>query len=204
MRSFWRGAGIALVVCLTAPSIRAQTPEDQARVVWSQASVEYSLGHFEAAARHYEEAYHLVQDPALLFNLGQAHRKAGAMAPALEAYRSFLRTSPPGAPDRELARKRIEELEGLVDTARGDGPPAAGALSSPALGTPPPQTAVDAPSLLTSRPFAEHSSSRESHRWWLWGIGGAVLVAAAVSVFLVLSNRPQDPVPGAEGTATIK
>jgi hypothetical protein len=189
-----RGAGFALVVCLTAPSLRAQTTEDQARVEWSHASVEYSLGHFAAAARLYEDAYRLVQDPALLFNLGQAQRKAGAIGPALEAYRSYLRRSPPGAPDRELAQKRIEDLEGLGATSSGSTQPMPG------------HPAVDShvPDLLTLQPAPERSSSRESRRWWWWGIGGAVLAAAAASLVLVLGNRPQDPVPGHEGTVTIK
>jgi hypothetical protein len=161
------------------------------RAAWRQGSVEYALGHFAAAARQYEDAYRLLQDPALLFNLGQARRLSGAVEPALAAYRSFLRTSPPDALDRELAERRIAELE-----ARG-----ARLADVPSVAAP-----KTAPSLLDSRATvaAPDADDRPRRRAWLWGAGGAVLVAAGVATALVITSRTPDVIPGRNGTVVIK
>ena len=103
--------GVVVGLVVFAPGARAGSVKEAARAEWERASVEYTLGHFEAAARSYEEAYRLLPDPGLLFNLGQARRRAGETEAAISAYKSFLRLSRPDAPDRGVAEKRIQELD---------------------------------------------------------------------------------------------
>jgi tetratricopeptide (TPR) repeat protein len=185
--------GVVIGLALFAPAARAGSVKETARAEWEQASVEYTLGHFEAAARAYEDAYRLVPDPALLFNLGQARRHAGGAEAAISAYKSFLRLSRPDAPDRGIAEKRIQELEvSLAAQASAPGRatvnlalPASEGSTSPVLLSPPP---VDD----TRRP-----------KWWLWSAAGAVVVAAGVAVLVVLVRSQQDVISGRNGTVTI-
>jgi hypothetical protein len=93
----------------------------------SKATAAYNLGYYEDAARHYEEAYRLILDPTLLFNIGQAYRLAGKPERAITAYRSFLRTESGDATTRALVEKRIQELDKLIiDTKQSQQAPPPG------------------------------------------------------------------------------
>jgi hypothetical protein len=189
---------VALAVCFWGLSCSAAMaapapPEKDAGVAeWKQGSVEYALGHFPAAAAHYEEAYRRLQDPALLFNLGQARRLAGQREGALAAYRSYLRAAGPSAPDRDLAQKRIAELESAL-----------GAPGAVPLAPPPSDAAsslLDAPGTGAARAPADEKQAR----WWLWGAAGALVVGAGVAAMLVLANRSPDVIGGRDGAVVIK
>jgi hypothetical protein len=187
--------GVLVGLAVFAPAARAGSVKETARAEWEQASVEYTLGHFETAARAYEEAYRLVPDPALLFDLGQARRRAGAAESAISAYKSFLRLSRADAPDRDIAEKRIQELDASLAaqaSATTRGPvnlalPASEASTSAVLLSPPP---ID--------------GERRPKPWWLWSAAGAVVVAAGVAVLVVLARPQQNVIPGRDGTVTIR
>src|SRR5215213_8836484 len=51
---------------------------------------------FDGAVQLYQKAYDLVPHPALLFNMGQAHRLAGRRDDALDMYRRYLAEVPTG------------------------------------------------------------------------------------------------------------
>src|SRR3954469_19888538 len=88
-----------------------------------QARVAYNLGNYDEAAARYEAAYRLVQDPALLFNIGQAFRLAGRTDKALAAYKGFLRTAPAGDPNRPAVRGGVAERERALRAAEAHPPP---------------------------------------------------------------------------------
>src|SRR5688500_8265976 len=113
-----RAGAVASLVLLASISAWAGPNEDAARESTRKATVAYNLGSYEEAAGHYQAAYRLVQDPILLFNLGQSWRLGGQPERALAAYRSYLRTAPPNAQQRELVQRRIEELEQIVIASR--------------------------------------------------------------------------------------
>jgi hypothetical protein len=77
----------------------------------------FELGAFDDAIAEYSLAYRLRDDPALLYNLGQAHRLAGHAAEALHFYRVFL-TKVPDSPNRDEVEEKVEELRKLVDQQR--------------------------------------------------------------------------------------
>jgi len=190
---FIRSAALAACLwglyCSTAMAAPA-SPEKEAGVAeWKQGSVEYALGHFPAAAVHYEEAYRQLQDPALLFNVAQARRLAGQRDGALSAYRSYLRAAAPNAPDRDLAQKRITELEST--------PGAVPLAHAPA----------DAPASLLDTQAASasrgSSADEKNTRWWLWGAAGALIVGAGVAAVLVLANQ-KDIIGAKDGAVVIK
>jgi tetratricopeptide (TPR) repeat protein len=187
--------GVVVGLVMVAPAARADSVKEAARAEWEHASVEYTLGHFDAAARSYEEAYRLQPDPALLFNLGQARRRAGEAEPAISAYKSFLRLSPRDAPDRDIAEKRLQELEASLA-------PQASAAGRAAVNlTLPPSEASTSPVLLAPPPG---DGERRPTRWWLWSTAGAVVVAAGITVLVVLAKPQQDVIPGKSGTVTIR
>ena len=112
-RSSSIAAKIAVMVCmiLSERLAWAGPDEDAAREAVKKATIAYNLGQYEASAMQYEEAYRLVQDPALLYNIGQSYRMANKPDKATTAYKSYLRTAPDDAPAREQAQKKLDELE---------------------------------------------------------------------------------------------
>ena len=67
-------------------------------------------GEYDAAIAFYSRAYELVQHPALIFNLAQAHRLAGRIEQALTLYKRYLSEAPTG-PEAETARELVGEIE---------------------------------------------------------------------------------------------
>ncbi|HVX93768.1 MAG TPA: tetratricopeptide repeat protein [Polyangia bacterium] len=190
-RSIALAACLVALCCTNAIGAPAPPEKDAGLAEWKQGSVEYALGRFSAAAKHYEEAYRRLQDPALLFNLGQARRLAGQREGALAAYRSYLRTAEPNAPDRDLAQKRIVELE------------AGGAAAVPLAPAPSDSSSslLDAPAGSAS---ARSTADEGRTPWWLWGAAGALVVGAGVAAIFVLANRTPDVIGGKDGAVVIK
>lgn len=179
-----------LLTCLTAGRAAAQDPavKEQARALNDRGTAEYRLGYYDKAANLYEEAYRLLPDPALLYNVGQAYRMAGQRDKALNAYKSYLRTSTPDAPNRDLARKRVEELEAAV------------AVPARTVNLQPADMPMG-PSLVAVPP-AGPANDQPKRRWWLWGAVGA-LVVGGVATAIVLAGRPLDPASGSAGVAVV-
>lgn len=88
----------------------------------------YDLGHYDEAVKEYEAAYRAKDDPALLFNIGQAYRGLGDAQAAIRAFRSYLRRLP-DAPNRAEVESRIVELQKVADEqARSKEKPPQGTL----------------------------------------------------------------------------
>ena len=148
----WLVAGaIALtLVCLTVSGALAGTQENLARDQVKQAAAAYNLGHFDEAAEHYEEAYRLVPDPVLLFNIAQSYRLGGKPDKALNAYRAFLRTAGTEASNREVAEKHIAEIKRHQEENKGSPAETVATPSTfpatPPLASPPPLPPQGVPS----------------------------------------------------------
>jgi tetratricopeptide (TPR) repeat protein len=105
-------APATLVILLAATLLAAGGDvKERALQMVKQARVAYDLGRYDEAASFYEGAYRLVQDPPLLFNIGQAYRLAGRAEKALAAYKGFLRTAPADDPNRSVVEGRIAEID---------------------------------------------------------------------------------------------
>lgn len=110
---------IALLAVLiaSAGTVRADTSasdKQKAREHYVAAKRSFELGRFDEAIKGYEEAYRLVDEPALLYNLGQAHRLAGHNREAMRAYKNFL-SRLPDAKNRDEVEKKIAQLEKVVE-----------------------------------------------------------------------------------------
>src|SRR5213596_3204433 len=66
----------------------------RARELYRRGTTAFDLGRFDDAVRDYEAAYELTENPALLYNIAQAHRFAGRPEKALHFYHSYLRNLP--------------------------------------------------------------------------------------------------------------
>jgi tetratricopeptide (TPR) repeat protein len=95
----------------------------------------YDLGRFQDAIREFEAAYELNDDPAYLYNLAQAHRRAGNSQKAVELYRTYLRKAPE-ASDRETVEQRIAALEKDLASAAAQGAATAPVAPPPPIDTP--------------------------------------------------------------------
>lgn len=103
----------SLVPLLLATALAAAPVPDataQAKKVFSEGQKLYTQGKYQQALTRFEEAYALKPLPLLRYNVARCHERLGAPAPALRAYRDFLRLSPK-APEREAVSKAMVELQ---------------------------------------------------------------------------------------------
>ena len=103
------------LVALCASPARANTDEDaaaaaHARQHYAEAQALYERGAIEQAMASFQAAYAAMPDPALLFDLGQCHRRLGHRAEALAAYRAFQQQRP-DSDKRPVVERLIASLE---------------------------------------------------------------------------------------------
>lgn len=133
----------AAAVCVL-PSARARAEGDkrqQAKEHYEKATRLYDVGKYGEAISEYENAYLLIEDAALLFNIGQAYRLWDRPEEAIRAYKNYLRRRPE-AGNRADVEKKIADLERVLEERRR------GATAPPPPVQPlrPPQPAQPVPS----------------------------------------------------------
>lgn len=147
---------ICLAVCLTASVARGDDPAS-ARLHYKEGTAAFDLGLYDKAIAEYMKAYQAVNDPALLYNLAQAHRLAGHVRDALRFYRVYLQRLP-NAENRSEVEEKIGELKVAAErldhaqnalqpdhTLDGAPPAAAEPTTTAAIVTPPPPAAPAPP-----------------------------------------------------------
>ena len=183
---------VLIVVALAGGRARGDDPK-LARQHFEDGSRLYDLGKFREAAREYEEAYKYKPEPALLFNIGQAYRGAGATNDALTAYKSYLRRLP-DAPNRheveamieKLQRQQEDERRAQADRQRQE------ELQRQQQQQQQQQQATRPDLVTTAPPPAERTPLYK--KWWLWTAVGGVVVAGAVVGIAVAATTPKDAV----------
>lgn len=141
----------------------------------------FSAGQYDAAIEAFGAAYVLRPNAMFLFNMGQAHRKAGRPKEALLQYQLFLRKAP-----QSPLRPETEAYVALCQAQ----------LAGQGVGLPKPPTAAPegpvTPPLTDRRVAAGEPGSR---RRWVVGVvvGGAALVGTALGVGLYLGTRDVGP-----------
>jgi len=182
----------------------------KARQHFEQGTTLYDLQRYEEAAREYELAFAEKNDPALLFNIGQAYRFAGNHAKAIGAFKSFLRRLP-NSDNRGEVEARINEMQRILDEQKhsqekppGGIAPIEKPVEKPGSSEPSPAvTPTPAPTPAPTPVVVETSPPRPSRALRYGGIAtlavgvvalaaGAGLYAAAVSAHDEINN----PAPG--------
>ena len=148
----------------------------------------YDLGRYLEAAKEYEATYEIKDDPALLFNIGQAYRLGGDLSSAIRAYKSFLRRVPASS-QRVQIEVHLREMQRQLDerppppsvTTPATPPPTATTTTGPTTATPPP----------AEPPPAQAERTPLYKKWWLWTVvGGVVVVGVVVGITVgVLAGR---------------
>lgn len=100
----------ALLLCLSGTAAALPAPEEaaQAKAHHEMGSRYYNLGEFDKAAEEYKEAYKIVPDPVILFNIGQAYRLGKNYERANFFYASYVRVVDVG--QRAGAEARVKSL----------------------------------------------------------------------------------------------
>ena len=167
------------------------------REILDSATRLFTAGSYDQAIGEFQLAYQKRQLPTLLFNIAQAHRKAGHWAEALALYERFLKDDPKSAllPEAEahaaamrarldaerasaereaaerLAKKRAEEAEALAIAREAERKKAEDAL------------------LLASK-AKEPPVYKKA---WFWGVIGGVVAAGAITAGVVIGIQQREP-----------
>lgn len=206
----WRGylALVVLVASVLVPAFaRAATDSEkkaQAKELYERATRFYDVGKYAEAIGDYEQAYLLVEDPALLFNIGQAYRLWNRPDDAIRSYKNYLRKRPEASNRADVERK-IADLEKIVEERWRSGgqpvPPQPQHVappvpheSYPAQPQPEPYEATPAPhpgfapQPTAAEPVAvvptDAEPPRAKRNWLGWGLvagGGTCLLVAALA-----------------------
>ena len=208
---------ILVMVLLAARMAWAGPSEDNereaARIATKQATAAYNLGHYDEAASLYEDAYKLVPDPILLYDLGQSYRQANKLDKALTAYRSYLRTAPDDAPIRAKVQQWVDDLEWTSDLQAKTAQMAAQKKEGAAQVVPKPaqpqisDQQVPSPSistrsdLVSQAPKAEEPRSSASwKRWAPWaGVGVTTVLGIATIIEGLSANSSFSDLQGTCG-----
>lgn len=225
-------SAVFLAMATLASSADATDRTEKGREAYESGRRAYRLGEWADAIAGFETAYKLTGDSALLFNLGQAHAKAGHVPEAIRFYQQFLRDNPK-ARNRATVEARIQELEAQATTRTGVIPPVAdnpvtaaapvtapaeptndaattGTAGQPDAGRQPPATALqlraqEPPTV--SKPLVAPAPEAPTEspfytRWWFWTATGAV-VAGAVVAAVILGSGTEVVSPGSFGSGKV-
>jgi len=203
----WKTLVLASLICLSLglaysrPAHAAKSTEQLARDQVRRGTAAFNLGHFDEAVKAYEEAYRLVPDPSLLYNIAQSYRMDHKLEKAMIAYRSFLRNAGSDDPNRRLAERRVEDLQKQIDEENAAKaalePPKASNFPEPKTKSPPihaqePAIAPtpDTPNLVDQPPPPpiRNASPPFYKKWWFWGAVGGAVAAGTVTAILLASG----------------
>jgi hypothetical protein len=134
----------ALLWGALAATATAHADPAQAQRHLQQGKRLYELGRFPEAIREFETSYKLSENPAVLYNLAQAHRRVGDAPRAIELYEAYLRHVP-DAPNRAEIEERIEALRKTQAPPNQLLGPEPGASAAPPAGHPSAPTAPNEP-----------------------------------------------------------
>jgi tetratricopeptide (TPR) repeat protein len=157
----------------------------------------YDLQRYADAAKEYEAAFVIKDDPALLFNIGQAYRLAQNPRKAIGAYRSYLRRVP-NDPRRAEIERRIADLQTQIDreqknaespplgTIQPNGEPAPKPAVEP---TPPPAPTPQPAPAPAVQPAPEPSHAARTKKIAAYVLGGVGVAALAAGIGLEVAAK---------------
>jgi len=189
MRSRALIAGLAMLLGVAAP---AQASKQRARELYRKGMAEYVLEHWTPAIRLFEAGFREQPEAAFLYNIAQAHRRAGRPADAIHYFRKYLDFKPAAADRREVEQAIVEEEQLLAAASAPAPPPERPSPATAAPPGPPAQRAVPPAALPAAT--AKAASPAPRSRWPMWvGIGaGALVVVGGIVGLAVAYSTPND------------
>lgn len=113
MRQRWKAALAALgvvLLLLEGLGTPATASAQDARQLFIAGEEAYRLGDYDAATSLWERAYEQDPRPGLLYNLGQAHERAGRLVEAIDAFERFLASPTEDPTGRADVGARLTQL----------------------------------------------------------------------------------------------
>jgi tetratricopeptide (TPR) repeat protein len=170
----------------------------RARLLFEQGRAHVDLGDYASATREFEAAYVLKPLPLFLYNLAELAVAQKQRQHALRLYERYVQEERDPA-ERARIESRIAELRASLAQNPAADPPL---LPPPRETSPPPlaaPAAAPAPAASLRSPAATTAVAMPPRhtRRWIWGVavGGAVLVAGAITLGVVLGSSAIDPTP---------
>jgi tetratricopeptide (TPR) repeat protein len=186
------GIAAALLASMLWTADAAAAPseaERQARTHFQTGEARFKAGAFDEALAEYQAGYEAKPLPGFLVNIAQCQRRLGDLKAARATYQKFILVAP-DSPLVPQVRSMIGEIDGLLaNTESGKPVPDVEEETKPAPEPPPaakPEPEQAAP-VLVAQPQAP-APERSSHRWWLWGGLGAIVVGGAVTAVVLMSG----------------
>lgn len=112
-------AALCCLLAIASPAIADDSTKSLDKVdtskveaLFAEGSKLYDTGQWDAAITAFREAYRLMPDPSILFNIGQAYRQKGRCRDATAAYKAYLRNA--SDDNRARVEQLIKELEPCV------------------------------------------------------------------------------------------
>jgi len=120
MSRFWGTILATTVLTAALPPLAAQaqpaaSAEETAKAKFKAGKQAYRLGDFDEAIALWKEAYRLKDNPAFLFNIGQAYREKGDLPKAVQFFENYLKDAPKDAENRAEVELRVAELKKLIE-----------------------------------------------------------------------------------------
>ncbi len=175
--------GLLLLVSFSTSgaALAEEDPDTEAaRRHFKQAMERYDARDYAGALGEFQTARELKPAPQFDYNIGRCYDRMERYEEAADAYRRFLAASPEDE-DAPSVRARIEQLEKRLESRKA-------IVTPPTDPTPRPVVVAPAP------PPAKPTSTPLYQRGWLWGVVGAVVVAAlAVGLGVGLSGSSDMP-----------
>jgi hypothetical protein len=209
-----RTAAIAagLIVLLASAQAHAAPSEKEreARSHFQAGEARFKAGEFDRALTEYQAGYEAKPLPGFLVNIAQCQRRLGDLKAARASYQKFVLVAP-DSPLVPQVKSMMAEIDGLLANTEAARPAAEaphaeeakpepeGAPPSPAP-KPEAEPAAAAPVLISASPAPEPAPAKPSHRWWLWGALGAVVVGGAVTAYALTSGGTTTIHDGSLGT----
>jgi tetratricopeptide (TPR) repeat protein len=176
-----------------APPSKAS--QDRALELFEQGRAAYREGRFADAGRLLREAYALVPEPVLLYNLARAHEGLGEFPEAIDAYERYLATAK-DIPDRGAIERKLTSLRAeLAERERLARERDEALKAKPAPGEGPAARAEPEPTTRGASPWP----------WVVAGLGGAVLVGGGVFGTMALAtNDDAEAAPSQVDAASLR
>jgi tetratricopeptide (TPR) repeat protein len=169
---------VVAMLLLAAPAL-ADDAHKRASELNAQAMTAYELGEYDKSAALLKQAYEVVAEPDILYNLARAYRSLKQYDKAIDAYKTYLRKKP-GTPYKAGVQKMIAELEELQ-------------AAQEQSNQKPPTDMVPAPPQATQPAGAAAPSvpSPQEEGWYddvvAWSLAGAGVVGLGLGVWMHVS-----------------
>jgi tetratricopeptide (TPR) repeat protein len=187
-------AALLSIICLCVLPRLAVADAANARTHFDKGRTFFEVDEYRSAIAEFKAAHIEKPDAAFLYNIAECYRRLGEVPEALQFYRRFLATAPPGDKTRPVVEQRIADLKTVAEEPKvgaTEPPPGSGennlALAAPNPSGEPVASLVESPGPSMRPPPAPFYT-----RPWFLVTVGVVAVASAAGIW-GLSHAPEPP-----------